>query len=95
MLSRVKSMILELAVRIAGLVVTLWGLWHLADIPASLPGVLLEDNDWASTLSCCLQSVIYGVPGTALGAVLLLWGNTVADWALGCRSAPPPLPPQS
>jgi hypothetical protein len=94
MLSRMKSMILELAVRIVGLIVTLWGLWHLADIPASLPGVFLEDNDWASTISYCLQSLIYGVPGATLGLILLLWGNTVAAWALGrSETTPPPLPP--
>jgi|GEM_PF-6611103 len=95
MLSVMKSTIMELALRIAGLVVALWGGWHLLDIPASLPGVFLEDNDWSSTLSYCLESLIYGVPGVGLGMALLLWGNTASDWVLGQRPSPPPLPPRS
>lgn len=77
---------MEVIFRTAGLLVMLWGGWHLLDIPASIPDAILGNDDFSSTLSYGLQSLIYGIPGLLLGLALLLGGRYLAYWLI-------PLPP--
>jgi hypothetical protein len=88
-----KSDFFDVAVRISGLVILFWGLWHLLDIFGSLPDWVLGHEDWTSTLSYCVANLIYGVPGVVAGFGLLVWGHVVTAWAYPPSSTPPPIHP--
>jgi hypothetical protein len=84
----------DAAVRIAGVVVVLWGLWNLLDIVATIPELFTDSENMSDHIVYILASLIYGVPGCFFGTALIVWGGWITRLAYpeSSKPTPPSLP---
>lgn len=83
----------DAGLRIIGVLVALWGLYNLLDILAVLPDLVTDPDDLAANVHYVIDSILYGVPATALGLLMVACGHWFTNLAYPERPKPPRIPP--